>query len=260
MKSILLAFLVAGLHLNAIIFETERFAELASHVDEETLVLLDIDDTLLHTAQMLGSDEWFSSRINQYKEEGLSTQESLEKTLAEWEGIRHLTKMVAVEPGANQVLAALQENGVSIIGLTAQELSLSTRTMKQLRANGFDLSLTAICTEPHCISVNGRNILYRNGIIFTSGSSKAQALFAICREIGYTPKRLLLVDDKESHLKDVEQAAQERGIEFIGLRYGYADSKKEAYCPRIAHIQLTQSSLTRLLSDDEARAILESAD
>ena len=41
------------------IIEFDSFEQLPEHLDSTTFLLLDIDNTLTHPAQMLGGDPWF---------------------------------------------------------------------------------------------------------------------------------------------------------------------------------------------------------
>jgi hypothetical protein len=228
--------------------EFPSFKGLSEHLTSDTVLLLDIDDTLLITKQMLGCDEWFNIRVK---------KQGLEKALAEWEGIRHLTQMEIVEEGTEKLISALQKKGVRVMGLTTQGLALATRTVHQLQEQGIDLSLTAPSVEDIYLSNKGHGVIFRHGILFTSGTHKGEAFFQLCKQIGYTPKRVVFVNDKASHIAELESAAKSRGVEFLGLRYAYSDQRKAAFSPEIAEIQFTRSSPAYLLSDDEARCILD---
>lgn len=243
--------------LSAQIIETKHFHEVEAYAAEETLLILDIDDTLLIPVQMLGCDEWFLSRMNYYKNQGLTSKESLEKSLAEWEAVRHLTKMEIVEKGSEKIVESLQNQGYLVMGLTTQGLALATRTHQQLNENGVDLGQGAPSKQDHYFSIDGHGVLYRNGILFTSGTHKGKALFALLDQIGLAPKCIVFLNDKESHLKSVESAAEERGIAFVGLRYGYSDARKAAFKKEIADYQFSHSTFAHLLSDSEALINLE---
>lgn len=235
----------------AVILESQHFSEIVSHVTPETLVILDIDDTLIVPKQMLGCDEWFQFRLKKYQKEGMTSSQALEKALAEWEAVRHLTKMEIVEPGTEEIVKSLQNQGHCIIGLTTQGLALATRTTQQLKENCIDLSLTA--PEKSCyIHLNDHGVLYRDGILFTSGTPKGAALFKLCQMIDYFPKRIVFINDKASHLADIEVVAQKYEVEFIGLRYAYSDKRKNSFCAEIAELQFSHSTLNHLLSDEEA--------
>ena len=73
----------------------------------------------------------------------------------------------------------------------------------------------------------------------------------MCETLGYTPKTIIFINDKASHLKEIEVAAEEKGIPFIGLRYGYSDERKALFQAEIADHQFMHSSYHELLSDEE---------
>ncbi len=242
--------------LRAEILETKNFREISSHVNPDTLVLLDIDDTLLIPNQMLGCDEWFKYRMDKHKAEGMTTNAALDKTVSESEAVRQLTQMHLVEPGAEKIVQSLQEKGVCVMGLTVQGFALAKRTSQQLITNGFDLTKNALSKDDQHVLVKGNSMLYRNGVIFTTGTNKGEALTAMLDKLGYTPKRIVFVDDKASNLVDVEKAANKLKIEFIGLRYGFSDPHKAAFRPEVADVEFTNSTFDHLLSDKEALAMM----
>lgn len=235
------------------IYEAAHFNELYSHLIPGTLVVLDIDDTLLIPAQMMGCDEWFMSRL---KSKEMNESDALEKTLAEWEGVRHLTKMEIVEKGTEGIVKDLQKQGYQVMGLTTQGLALATRTKLQLLENQINLSLTCPTPEDHYYLVDGHGVLFRSGILFTSNTHKGRALFGLLDRIGLKPNKIIFINDKKSHLIPVDEDSKTRGVEFVGLRYGFSDAKKAAYDDEIANYQFNHSSFSHILSDDEAREAL----
>ena len=166
------------------IIETAHFQEILTYANDETLILLDIDDTILITPQMLGTDEWLRHQTDERKKKGMDPKEAFTKSLAEWEIIRHLTFMELVEPGTDAIIHSLQAKGFPVMGLTMQGVTLATRTTHQLKMHQLDLSLNAPEQENHCLKIHGRNIFYIDGIMYTAGVSKADALFALCAKIG----------------------------------------------------------------------------
>lgn len=201
------------------IFQTKHFNEIHSHLIPDTLVILDIDDTLLVPVQMLGCDEWFQSRLQHHKKLGATAIDSLEKSLAEWEAIRHLTQVEIVEPGTPEIIQKLQDQKIAVIGLTTQGLALATRTRLQLLDLNIDLSTSSPFYGDYYQLVDGHGILFRSGILFTSGTHKGKCLFGLLDKMHYHPKRIVFINDKESHLTSLEESAKQRGVEFIGLRY-----------------------------------------
>lgn len=238
------------------IVECEHFKEIYDHIDHETVIVLDIDDTLLVPSQMLGCDEWFMSRLAHHKA-SLPSKQALEAALAEWEGLRHLTHMILVEPNTSKIIADLQSQNYCVMGLTTQGLALATRTSLQLQEHGINLSLTAPTQEDHYFSINHHGVLFRNGILFTSGQSKAGSFEALCQASKLAPKKIVFINDKETHLKDLEEYALKHGAAFTGLRYGYSDFRKKAYSDVVANYQFQNSSFEHIMSDEDALSALE---
>ncbi len=232
--------------LRAEIREAAHFYEIAHYAKEDTMLVLDIDDTLLIPQQMLGSDEWFQTRVK------INRPDGFEKSIAEWEGVRHFSLMKLVEVDTAEVIRQLQSECHCIMGLTTQGLALATRTVQQLEDHHIDLSLTAPSEKDHFSNVRGHGILFRKGILFTSGTHKGEALFKFCEMSGYWPKRIVFINDKGSHLVEIETEAKKRNIEFVGLRYAFADIHKAAFRREIADYQFAHSSFAHILTDEEA--------
>ena len=251
-KSVILFFVLLFTSLQSELIEIQSFKEVSPHVTKESLVILDIDDTLLIPAQMLGCDEWFKYRLDLHQKGGMSFSQALEKSLTEWEAIRHLTRMDIVEPESDKIVSKMQEQGHHVMGLSTQRHVLAACTLRQLQENRFDLSKTAPASTDHYFTLKENGVLYRNGVLFTSGTHKGKALFKLCESMNYLPKKIVFINDKDTHLKEIEEEAKRMNIDFIGLRYGYSDSKKAAFQPEIAEIQFSHSKLGGLMSDEEA--------
>lgn len=237
------------------IIEVKNFKEINTYVTPGTLVVLDIDDTLLIPVQTLGTDVWYRYQLDKHKKEGLSPSEALEKTLAEWEGIRHLTKIKIVEEGTDQVIKNLQAQGRPVMGLSTQGLALATRTVQQLNSLNIDLSLTPPMKDDLYFINGSHGVLYRNGIMFTSGTHKGKALEYLLNKACYRPQQVVFINDKASHLKELAESVESLGMKFIGLRYAYCDERIAAFRPEIGELQF--EAMSKILSDEEAARLLE---
>lgn len=242
--------------LSGKIIESEHFNEIIPYANLETLVILDIDDTLLIPTQTLGTDIWFLNRIKQNQAKYTSSSEAFEKSLAEWEAIRHITPVKLVEAETDNIIKELQNKHITVMGLTTQGLALTTRTIQQLNSLNIDLSATAPSQEDHYF-MNQHGVLYRKGILFTSGTPKGMALLKFLDIINFHPKKVVFINDKATHLKDVEQSLESQNIEFIGLRYSYSDKRVANFRPEIAEIQWLHSSFEHIISDEEAETLLK---
>jgi len=238
------------------IIETKNFKEIVQHIHPETLVVVDIDDTLLIPVQTLGTDAWFLSRLDHHLQIKKDRFLALDRALAEWEAIRHITNVKIVEEGTDEIINEMQKSNTVMMGLTTQGLALATRTVIQLKSLLIDLSKTAPSAQD-CYFINGQNgVLYRQGVLFTSGTSKGEALIKFLDTINYHPKYIVFINDKKTHLQDVEKSVELRNMNFIGLRYSYSDQRVANFCKEIAEIQWTHSTFDHLLSDEEASALL----
>jgi hypothetical protein len=65
----------------------------------------------------------------------------------------------------------------------------------------------------------------------------------------------VFINDKKTHLKDVEGVVSPKGISFTGLRYSYSDQRVAKFNKDIADIQWNQSTFHHILSDEEAEAL-----
>lgn len=252
MKIFITLILFVSVNLSAMIIEAPHFRDLENHIDKDTLILLDIDDTLLIPEQMLGCDEWFMGRMDELIHKGMPKGEALERTIAEWESIRHITKMQIVEKDTDLIIEKLQDEGFTVMGLTTQGLALATRTIQQLNANHIDLVRSAPSNEGVYFSIQGHGVVYRNGVFFTSGRHKGHALLKLLDSWKLKPKKVVFINDKESHLKEIEESLEGQGITFVGLRYAFSDKKKSEFDWDIASYQFKHSSFERILSDEEA--------
>lgn len=258
MKKYLFCWLIACFsQSNAEIIETAHFHEIYSHLTPETLVIIDIDDTLLVPVQMLGCDEWYMYRLNKRQQEGMTRPEAVEKSLAEWQAVRYLTEMEIVEPGNEAIVNDLQRRGHCVMALTTQGLALATHTVLQLKEKGIDFSKNCPSQGDQFCAIKRHGVLYRQGVLFTSGTGKGEALFALCDTIGLSPQRLVFINDKATHLADIELVAAQRGVPFLGLRYAYSDKRKADFQVAIAEWQFSHSTFNHILNDDEAHAMMQ---
>ncbi len=239
--------------LVAQVVEVQNFRQLASFVNKDSFVLIDLDDTVFIPAQTLGSDVWYRYRFSQYEAKGLDAKEAKECALADWESVRHGTKMQLVEPDSAQVIHELQKQGIAVMAITSQGLSLATRSILQLKELGVDFSLTSPFKEDIYLLNEGHGVLYRHGIFFVSGKPKASSLALLLQQTGYCPKEIVLLDDREAHVLAMDTFCMQAHIPFQGLRYSFSDARVEAFDKDLAEEQWYHSSFAHILSDDEAQ-------
>lgn len=241
--------------LQSEIIETLQLKEILTHVDEGALVVFDIDNTIMEASHTLGSDQWYTYRLEALKKNGLSAEEAFEKALASWRDMQFQANMRLVESDTPTLIQQLQEKGIALIALTTRGFEVAEPTMRPLHEWGIYMERTAPLKKDHEFSLGNTAVHYNKGILFTSGSHKGKALWALLEEANYYPKKILFINDKHSHLIPVEETLSEKAIPFVGFRYSATDERVNSFNAEIAEIQL--EFYGKILSDEAAQAILE---
>jgi phosphoserine phosphatase len=230
--------------------------EILPYIDQETLVIFDIDDTLIQPTQMVGSTDWGHHVMRQLMEIGLERDDAfLEASHRLYCAAGH-SEFRTVEPTTTEVVNHLQEQGIMVIGLTSRPAWYCEQTREQLESVNIDLSKTAP-DHPEFNLESGLPIpLYSEGVIYTYRVNKGHSLAEFLAVTGLEPKRIVFVDDGLRNVQCVETTMQDLGIECHGFRYGAADEDREQFDPEIADLQWEK--LHKILSDQEARLLLGS--
>lgn len=215
------------------IIETMYVRDILSHIEPEemnprTLVMFDIDNTIIAPKTDLGSDQWFYAMVAHGLKRGLTEQQAVDEILPVYAQIINQTPFYPVEPDTTSVIKELQDKGVSVIALTARSLDLAHRTVEHLH----DAEIHFTKTDPHECPIqygSGKPALYIEGIIFSGNYPKGEVLLGWLNQIHYKPKKIIFIDDKLKNVKSVESAVHKRNIPFVGLRYGYLDERVKKF-------------------------------
>jgi hypothetical protein len=244
-------------NLSAAIVEIDRMAEVLNYVDETTLVVFDLDNTVMETPQTIGSDQWFGYLVAKYRNKGLKAEEAIDSALEDWIRVQNASQMIAVEKDTPNLIRNLKSQ-FKVIALTARPYEMRSRTSLQLLNIGVDFSL-----EQHWINAGSlpTNILYDRGVISIGPKeNKGEVLLRFLDTIDVRFKRVVFIDDKLRHVTDVDQAMQEVGIEVYALRYAAADERVASFTPTLADVQWRYfTNHDALLNDSVVVAIMNEA-
>jgi len=236
------------------IIEIKHMNEIHPYVQPNTFIVFDLDNTLIEPTQELGTDQWFYYQFLKYQKDGMPVAQSLDKALAEWHAIQLLSPVKIVEQGSAEIIKALQKQNFPMIGLTTRGLVLSYCSVDQLRSVNVDLALTAPCQNEVFFKSGKHYVLFHEGTLFTNGSHKGTAFCTFLEKSGYLPKHVLFINDKASHIREIETACGERNISFTGLRYGYLDEKVASFQEKVAELQFEQFG--KFLTNEDAHQLL----
>jgi len=236
-------------HVFSCIVESDSIQDVLQYAEHDSMVVFDLDNTLVRPEKEVGSVQWFDHMLKQNIKRGMGIEDALTELLPLSFEVQNHISLCPVENTTIDVLRELRKREIVTIALTARSDTLVTRTKVQLQKididfdteNGFNRELTLDYPRP---------VLLKNGIVFCANNDKGSVLFSILTLINYHPKKIIFVDDKLDHLFEVEKACLRNAVNFIGIRYGKLDSVVAQFDPVRAEQELS------LLFDKETRGSL----
>lgn len=231
--TVLLSLLLA-LPASAEVREIQSMSEIVPSVSSATLLVFDIDNTLVEPTGNAGSDQWYYYLVKAYRRDGLSEEAAEEKAGKTWTRSLDIVKAKPVETLTPALVRSQQERGVRVMALTAREAGDALATRRQLKASGYDLPARTVREEPLPLkkaeldsTLDG---LFDNGVLYVGdGPDKGKALVGFLKKIGFAAEHVVFVDDKPHHAKNVDAALRAAGIKTTTFRYGAADAKVKAF-------------------------------
>ena len=169
------------------LYEIKNISEIISYVDENTLVLFDLDETLI-----LDPKHGYNREIK-------------------------VTQLKPVEGDKTiQVFKAVQENALGVIGLTSRPyIAEKDNTLETLISAGIPLTNPFPQVKNNIIQDDPK-IGFFDGIIFTHFKPKGDFLSIFLKslkiDIGFTPAKVLFVDDLERNCFSVKVCLEELNI------------------------------------------------
>lgn len=195
---------------------------LAEH-GKRTLLVLDIDDTLLTSAGFFGSDSWYE----------------WQKTLPASDPgkVSCLFDVISLNYEAGNQQATQADGPALVNGLAIDKLMLTSRnplyrggTLRTLRDAGYALP-TPLGDSPEGRSWDFRKtaasksvrVVYDQGVFMTTGQDKGLVLLDLLRRLNLRYQRVVLVDDGEKNITNMQAALRDAGIDYLGLHYTRVD-------------------------------------
>lgn len=241
----------------SLIKETKEISHAFRNIEEDTLLVFDLDNTLIEAAQHLGSEQWFSHHVEHLTKQGMHCDEALNLVLNRLIEVQKRSEMVLLDPSIPKLLKNTQKKQVAMVALTKRNPRMAERTLEQLAKLHIDFRPTAPLKKTLVLE-ELKGTTFKEGIIFVGNAiEKGAALMAYLGQLKRLPKKVVIVDDKLSHIQNVIHALEPLGIEVIGIRYGAADEKVKAFNPKIADFQWEH--FQKILSDEQALHLLQLA-
>jgi hypothetical protein len=256
MKRLFLVFgLLWTISVSAEIRNVTHLDDVFRAIRHDSVVLMDIDETLIESSIMLGGKAWRYYAVN-FLKTIYSPQEAreLRDKMTYW--IAQRVPCIAVEASIHAYLDQMKQAQIPVFGFTSrgrrhwnalpcangEELALL-----HLNQAGFDLD---VFSESFFSEVFWLHPRFARGIFFSYPEEKGQLALEIFTKD--RPKHIVFVDDMMPNIHSMERALEELGIASTCFHYQHVDLYRP-FDPLIAAIQLdTLYSQHVLLSDSEA--------
>lgn len=236
--------------------------------DQNTLVLFDIDDTLIIPSSVIIrtrtaiKSPWVQPIIKAAFESFLKNRpfESLVCILATEDA------PLLIESPVVETIKSLQDRGVKVLALTNLSTGACDKIeyvpgwrFKQLQNLGIDFNKVNMrdITFTQLGQDGSFPILY-HGILATNGVSKDKVLGAFLDSIHWKPAKIIFFDDNIERINEVEQEACKRNIRFLGYHYLGAEHVSGEPDENIINLQFKYLlNNEKWLSDDDALKMLQ---
>jgi hypothetical protein len=257
---ILFSLSLAAVPSNAEIREIKSIREVVPSLAEGTLIVFDIDNTLMAPTGYLGSDEWFYLLYKVYRINGADESGIARTAMDVWNKTQWRIDVKAVEKETPLLIKKEQAKGNKVMALTARTFDIADRTIAQLGTIGIDFSSASVSGKesifPKTDFKSDDDVLVKKGIIFVGESNvKGKVLAYYLQKMNYHPKKVVYIDDREKHVKSVSETLETIGIPCLSFRYGAADEKVKRFNEVFSEVSVRtkeEEELSRLFLYGEA--------
>lgn len=222
------------------IIEINSFKEVPKYISADSLVLIDIDNTLLTAEQTIGTDQWFGYIVAQNIKNGLDANDAQHEALQLWNYVHGYSKVKLLESETPEILKSIQKSNKNVFVLTARPGNIHQLSEKELNSLNMNFSSNHNI-KPLKLSRHGEAV-YRDGIISAELTGKGRTLQEFIKLSKFDIakiKQIVFIDDKSSNIEDIKNTATKLGINYVGLRYSAADADVKSFSSNIADTQLT---------------------
>ena len=195
---------------------------------KRTLLVLDIDDTLLTSDGFFGSDKWY-----EWQKTLPASDPGKVPCLFDVISLNYETGgQRATQPDGPALVNAVQ---VDKLLLTSRNPLYRGGTLRTLQDAGYALP-APLGNADASLSWDFRKapgarmsrVVYDQGVFMTTGQDKGLVLLDLLRRLGLRYDRVVLVDDGEKNISNMQNALRDAGIDYLGLHYTRVDKSVDA--------------------------------
>lgn len=218
--------------------QSDQIEDLLPEITPDTLLLFDVDDTLIIGPRMVGSHEWFDELMESIAKYPVHQQERYASVTIQV--LQNLTPHVT-DSVLPQLIRQLQEQKIRAYAFTARGKNgwyhgvvpgIDAATVAQLAKVGISFGAT-LEQAPF-----DQHPGFGKGIFYSDGDPKGPFLVQVLKSVQFTPDKVVVVDDKKQQVDSVMQALEKEGIPVVGFHYTKISGKKSPYNQKGARLQM----------------------
>lgn len=249
------------------IITTNTIQDVSKFADKNTLIIFDIDLTLLREAlkDKMETNHFFNSGLYrlvdkfvlEYNSKKLiSIMKQNNPTLSNkkinsdlrekvnqhmvkiWQLIEPKISYIPMEKGIPELMEELHAKKIKTMAFTAREWKMHTSTLNDLNNANINIDANTIYEGKILVKPeNGKyGYGYKNGIIslirgkkFTKATQKGRVLRNFFKKINFTPKKVIFIDNRMDNVQDVFKYLKHKNIPTLGIWYKYQNYDKNAF-------------------------------
>lgn len=177
-----------------------------------TLIVLDLDETVMKPKGLIGSEKWYDWLVKDIQHRKKITEtEAHVIAMKIWGEKQNNLRMQLLDPLAAKWIQMRKKSGTPIIALTARRPEISEYTLRQLKKLSIQFS-NDLFDKPIFDQTRTESTLWSRGVIFASeNNSKGDVLTAFISQMKLKPQRIIFIDNYLHHLESVHAAIKKMG-------------------------------------------------
>lgn len=130
MKIVLILFVSVVCLAHSSNVEMRSMTQLREYVDENTLVIFDIDDTVFQATKYDCHTDWGYDQIRREEKNGVVSNTKKLEIYAQWEKAQETCEVEFVEPETLSEIKQLQDRNIKVMALTARGADTAASTFQ----------------------------------------------------------------------------------------------------------------------------------
>jgi hypothetical protein len=212
------------------IIKTNDISKTLEHVDKDTLVIFDLDDTVFYGTRSLYTTDWVERVVANLKKDGYSWIEALRYFSPYYAGIHKFSTLKLVDEKIVDIINSIKKTTLTL-GLTSRSPIIALHTLDELKKFNISFSDDKILNKPFAFKTSSP-LWMKDNTIFCSDNKKGNIVKKLVKKLqkrGKTISKVIMVDDSKFHIDNVCKSIEEIELDYVGIHYIAAKDKKVTF-------------------------------